>query len=69
MVAACSAFGYTYLLLQKCSRVESFIGSLLQMLKANDFDRDGCRSFIVQFPCRKMKKILFAFLFFVLARL
>ena len=30
------------------------------MLKANDFDRDGCRIFIVQFPCRKMKTFLFA---------
>ena len=30
------------------------------MFKANDFDRDGCRTFIVQFPCRKMKSFLFA---------
>ena len=30
------------------------------MLKANDFDRDGCRTFIVQFLCRKMETFLFA---------
>ena len=30
------------------------------MLKANVFDRDGCRTFIVQFPCRKMKTFSFA---------
>ena len=45
---------------QKYPKVEFFIGSLLQIFKANDFDRDGCRTFIVQFPCRKMKSILFA---------
>ena len=49
-----------YILLQKYPRIEFFIGYLLQMLKANDFDRDGCRTFIVQFPCRKMKTFLFA---------
>ena len=36
------------------------VGSLLQILKANDFNRDGCITFIVQFPCRKMKTFLFA---------
>ena len=46
--------------LQKYPRVEFFIGSLLQMPKANDFERDECRTFIVQFPCRKMKTFLFA---------
>ena len=30
------------------------------MLKANDFDRDGCRTFITQFPCQKMKTFLLA---------
>ena len=25
------------------------------MLKTNDFDRDRCRTFIVQFPCQNMK--------------
>ena len=30
------------------------------MLKANDFNRYGCRTFIVHFPCRKMKTFLFA---------
>ena len=30
------------------------------MVKANDFDKDECRTFIVQFPCRKMKTFLFA---------
>ena len=30
------------------------------MFKANDFDRDGGRTFIVQFPCPKMKSFLFA---------
>ena len=29
------------------------------MLKANDFDTDGCRTFIVQFPCRNMKTFSF----------
>ena len=47
-------------LFQKYSRVEFFIGSQLQMLKVNDFDREGCRTFIVQFPCRKMNSFLFA---------
>ena len=51
---------WLYVLLQKYPRVEFFIGSLLQMLKANDFDRDGCRTFIVQFPCRKMKTSMFS---------
>ena len=51
---------WLYVLLQKYPRIEFFIGYLLQMLKANDFDRDGCRTFIVQFPCRKMKTFLFA---------
>ena len=40
--------------------VEFFLGFLLQILKANDFDRDGCRTFIVQFPCQKIKTLLFA---------
>ena len=48
------------ILLQKYPRIEFFIGYLLQMLWANDFDRDGCRTFIVQFPCQKMKTFLFA---------
>ena len=30
------------------------------MLKAIDFDRDKCRTFIMKFPCRKMKSFLFA---------
>ena len=47
-------------LLQKYPTLKFFIGSPLQMLKANVFDRDGCRTFIVQFPCRKMKIFLFA---------
>ena len=51
---------WLYVLLQKYPRFEFFIGSLLQMLKANDFDRDGCSTFIVQFPYRKMKAFLFA---------
>ena len=51
---------WLYALLQKYPRVEFFIWSLLQMLKANDFDRDGCRTFIVQFPCQKMKTFLFS---------
>ena len=51
---------WLYLLLQKYPKVEFFIRYLLQMLKANDFDRDGCRIFIVQFPCWKMKTFLFA---------
>ena len=34
---------WLYVLLQKKFRVEFFIGSLLQMLKANNFDGDGCR--------------------------
>ena len=51
---------WLYILLQKYPRVEIFIGSLLQMLKANDFDRDGCRTFVVQFPCQKMKTFWFA---------
>ena len=45
---------WLYPLLQKYPRIEFFIGYLLQMLKANDFNRDGCRTFIVQFPCRKI---------------
>ena len=55
---------WLYVPLKKYSRVEFFIGSLLQMVKANDFDRDECRTFIVQFPCRKTKTFLFAFFFF-----
>ena len=51
---------WLYVLLQKYPRIEFFIGYLLQMLKANDFNRDGCRTFIVQFTCRKMKTFLFA---------
>ena len=58
MVATCDAFGCTYSC--KYPRVEFFIGSLLQIPKANDFDRDGCRTFILQFHCRKMKTFLFA---------
>ena len=50
---------WLYILLLKCPRIEFFIGYLLQMLKANDFNRDGCRTFIVQFPCWKMKTFLF----------
>ena len=50
---------WLYVHLQKYPRIEFFIGSLLQMLKANDFNRDGCRTFFVQFPCRKMKTFLF----------
>ena len=30
------------------------------MLKANGFDRDGWRTFIVQFPWQKMKAFWFA---------
>ena len=41
--------------MQKYLKVEFFIGSLLKMFKANNFDRDRCRTFIVQFPCRKVK--------------
>ena len=51
---------WLYVLLQKYARVAIFIGCVLQMLKANDFNRDGCRTFIVQFPCRKMKTFLSA---------
>ena len=51
---------WLYVILQKYSRVEFFIGSLLQMLKANDFDWDGWRTFIVQFFWRKMKIFLLA---------
>ena len=51
---------WSQILLQKCSMVDFFIESLLQMLKANDFSRDGCRTFILQFPCQKMKPFLFA---------
>ena len=51
---------WLYVLLQKYPRVAFLIGSLLQMLKANDFDRDGCSTFIVQFPYQKMKAFLFA---------
>ena len=43
---------------QKYPKIEFFIGYLLQMLKANDFD--GCRTLIVQFPCQKMRIFLFA---------
>ena len=43
--------------LGKYLRVQFFIGSLLQMVKANNFDRDLCRTFIVQFSCRKMKSL------------
>ena len=51
---------WLYVLLQKYPRVAFLIGSLLQMLKANDFDRDGCSTFIVQFPCSEMKVFLSA---------
>ena len=47
-------------ILQKYLKVDFSVGSMLQMLKANDFDRDGCRTFIVQFPCGKMNFFLFA---------
>ena len=53
---------WLYVLLQKYPRVEFFKGPLLQMLKANDFNRDGCRTFIVQLPCWKMKTSLFAWI-------
>ena len=46
---------WPYVLLQKYPRIEFSLGYLLQMVKANDFDRDGCRTFIMQFPCHKMK--------------
>ena len=49
-----------YVPLQKYPRVEFFTGPLLQMLKAKDFERDGCWTFIVQLPCPKMKTFLFA---------
>ena len=49
---------WLYVLLQKYPRVEFFIGSLLYMFQANDFNRDGCRTFIAQFPCRKIKTFL-----------
>ena len=48
------------MLLQKYLRVEFFIESMLQIVKANDFDRDGCRSFLVPVPCWKMNAFLFA---------
>ena len=51
---------WLYLILQKYSKVEVFIGSLLQMLKTNDFDWDGWRTFIVQIFWRKMKFFLLA---------
>ena len=51
---------WLYVLFQKYPMVEFFTGSLLQMLKANDFNRDRCRIFIMQFPCRKLKTFLFA---------
>ena len=51
---------WRYIRLQKYPQVEFFIGSMLQMLQANDYYRDGCRMFIVQLPCRKMKTFLFA---------
>ena len=41
--------------LAKISQGWLFIESLLQMLKTNDFDRDGYRKFIVQFPYQKAK--------------
>ena len=54
VVATYDAFSCMY------PRVEFLIGSLLPILKANDFNRDGCRTLIIQFPCRKMKSFLFA---------
>ena len=50
---------WLYVLLQKYPRVEFFLEPLLQMLKANDFNRNGSRTFIVQFLCQKMKTISF----------
>ena len=32
------------------------------MLKANNFDRDGCRTLIVWFTCQKMKAFLFSWI-------
>ena len=58
MVATYDAFGCTYS--RKISQCWVFIGSLLEMPKTNYFDRDEYRTFIVQFPCRKMKTFLFA---------
>ena len=51
---------WLYVLLQKYPRVEFFLETLLQMLKANDFDRNGSRTFIVHFLCQKMKTIFFS---------
>ena len=59
MVATCDAFGCTYFC-KKYPRVEFFTGFLPQMLKSSDFDRDRCRTFIVQLPWQKMKTFLFA---------
>ena len=39
-----------------------FIAFLLQMLKTYYFTRDGCRTFIVHFPCQKMKTFLFVWI-------
>ena len=47
---------WLYILLQKYPRIEFFMEYLLQMLKANDFNR----TFVVQFPCPKIKTFLFA---------
>ena len=44
--------------LAKISQGWLFIESLLQMLKTSDFDRDGYRKFIVQFPYQKAKIVL-----------
>ena len=44
----------------KISQGWVFHKTMLQMLKENDFDRDGCRTFILHFPCQEMKKILFS---------
>ena len=41
------------IILQKYPKVDFFMGSLLQMFKSNEFNRDRCRTFIVQFPCLK----------------
>ena len=44
----------------KVSEGRIFIGSLLQMLKTNYFNRDGYRTLIMRFPKRKIKTFSFA---------
>ena len=53
MVATCDVFGCTY----SCKNILDWVFHRIPaaMLKENDFDRDGCGTFIVQFLCRKMK--------------